>query len=306
MVLNMGVNAIAQETITFADAGWDSIRFHNAVARYIVEEGYGYSTDEVSGSTPVTLLGLEEGDIDVEMEIWTGNWGDAYYGPLEEGAFIELSVNYDDNAQGLYVPTYIIKGDQERGIEPLAPDLEDWLDLKNYWQLFKDEEDPSKGRIYGSPPGWKIDEVLRNAIKENGIDEYFNYFSPGSDSALSTAIVAAYQKGEPIVAYYWEPTWIMGKLDMTLLDGIEGEQPLSCGMEVMITVNHNLPKKAPEVTEFLANYHTSSQLTSEALAYMMNNDADTEEAAHWFLRKKEDVWTQWVPEEVAQKVKNSL
>ena len=298
--------AAEKETIVFADAGWDSIRFHNAVAQFIVEEGYDYPTDVISGSTPATLLGLQEGDIDVEMEVWTGNWGDAYYGPLEEGLFKELSVNFDDNAQGLYVPTFVIEGDAERGIEPLAPDLKSWKDLEKYWEVFQDEEDPAKGRIYGSPPGWKVDEVLRNAIKEHNMDKYFNYFSPGSDSALSAAIVAAYERGEPIVAYYWEPTWVMGKLNMTLLEGIDGEQPLSCGMEVMITVNSQLPEKAPEVAEFLSHYRTSSQLTSEALAYMMESDADTEEAAEWFLKNSPDVWTKWVSDEIAQKVLEAL
>ncbi len=32
-----------KKTIVFADAGWDSIRFHNDVARFIIEKGYGYA-----------------------------------------------------------------------------------------------------------------------------------------------------------------------------------------------------------------------------------------------------------------------
>jgi len=35
-------------------------------------------------------------------------------------------------------------------------------------------------------------------------------FSPGSGSVLQAVIAGVYEKGEPIVAYYWEPTWIMG------------------------------------------------------------------------------------------------
>ena len=55
----------AKEKITFADAGWTSMQFHNEVARTIVEKGYGYQTDVVTGSISVLFLGLKRGDVDV-------------------------------------------------------------------------------------------------------------------------------------------------------------------------------------------------------------------------------------------------
>ena len=39
---------------------------------------------------------------------------------------------------------------------------------------------------------------------------------------------------------------------------------------------------------------------------MRDHDADSDEAARWFLKEHEAMWTQWVPEEVAAKVKESL
>jgi len=315
VVLSVNVNTIAQERVNFADAGWESIRFHSYVAGIIMEEGYGgYTMDIVSGSTPVTLMGLRRGDIDVEMEMWTSNIAESYNEALESGDIVELGVNFDDNAQGFYVPTYVIEGDTERGIEPMAPGLETVKDLANYWQVFEDEEDPSKGRIYGAIPGWKVDEIMRTKAETYGLDEYYNYFSPGSATALSAAIVSSYERGEPIVAYYWEPTWIMGMMDMTLLEDEPYSEELwnngyACefeAMEITIAANAEFVERAPELAEFLSKYSTSSQLTSEALAYMMENETDERAAAVWFLKNKENVWTQWVPEEVAQKVKESL
>jgi len=315
LVLSLNMNTMAQETITFADAGWESIRFHSYVAGIIMEEGYGgYSLDMVSGSTPVTLMGLRQGDIDVEMEMWTSNIVEIYNEALESGEVVELGVNFDDNAQGLYVPTYVIEGDAERGIEPMAPGLKTVKDLEDYWQVFEDEEDPSKGRIYGAIPGWAVDEIMRTKVETYGLDEYYNYFSPGSDTALSAAIVSSYQRGEPIVAYYWEPTWIMGMLDMTLLEDEPYSEELwnngyACefeAMEIAIAANAEFVKRNPELAEFLSKYSTTSQLTSEALAYMRENETDERAAAEWFLKNREEVWSQWVPEDVAQKVKNSL
>lgn len=317
LMVSLSLSVHAKEKIVFADAGWGSIRFHNEVARTIIEEGYDYPTDVISGSLSALFLGLKKGDVDAYMEVWTNDLRDVYYPAIEEGTIIQVSVNYDDNAQGLYVPTYVIEGDSQRNIEPMAPELKTVRDLKNYWKVFLDEEDPSKGRIYGSPPTWTTtDKILRIKLKSYGLDDYYNYFSPGSDSALRAMLVGAYEKGEPIVAYYWEPTWVMGMLDMTLLE----EPPYSdkkwledetfdCAfkqMDIAIAVNHKLPEKAPKVVKFLSQYHTSSKIASQALAYMRENEAETREAALWFLRNREDIWTQWIPEDIVAKVKKAI
>lgn len=314
MVLSFSASIGAQRTVVFGDAGWESIRFHSYVAGIIMEKGYGYKMDMVSGSTPVVLLGVRQGDIDVQMETWTSNVAEIYNDALESGDVVEIGVNFDGNTQGFYVPTYVIEGDKERGIEPIAPGLKTVKDLTDYWQLFPDEEDSSKGRLFGSPPGWAVDEILRAKVETYGLDKYYNYFSPGSDTALSAAIVAAYDRGEPIVAYNWEPSWIMGMMDMTLL----GDEPYSdelwnsgfaCEFETMaitIAANSKFAAREPELVEFLTKYHTSEQLTNEALGYMMKNETDEKAAAIWFLKNYEDIWTQWVPKEIAQKVKTSL
>src|SRR5699024_1860828 len=111
------------DTIVFADAGWDSIRVDNSIAQTIIEEGYGYDTDVTVGSTAATFEGLRQCDITVYMEAWTDNIKEVYEEALEAGDIEEVSVNFDDNDQGLYVPTYVIEGDEERDIEPMAPDL---------------------------------------------------------------------------------------------------------------------------------------------------------------------------------------
>lgn len=314
MVFSFYSSIGAQGTVVFADAGWESIRFHSYVAGLIMEKGYGYRMDMVSGSSPVVLLGMRQGDIDVQMEIWTSNIAEIYHDALDSGDVTELGVNFDGNTQGLYVPTFVIKGDAARGIEPMAPGLKTVKDLAEYWQVFPDEEDSSKGRIYGSPPGWAVDEIMRTKVETYGLDKYYNYFSPGSDTSLAAAIVSAYERGEPIVAYYWEPTWVMGMLDMTLLEDEPYSEELwnngfACefeSMEIAIAANSKFVKKAPELADFLSKYHTSEQLTNDALAYMMENETDEREAALWFLKNNEHIWSEWVPEKIALKVKESL
>lgn len=301
-------------TLVLADAGWDSIQFHNSVAQLIIEKGYDYRTEIMTGSSPITVEALGKGDIDIYMEIWTDNVADIYYPAIDNGNIIELATNFDDNVQGIYVPTYMIKGDAEKGIAAVTPDLKTIKDLDKYWEIFKDPEDPSKGLIYGAIPGWAVDQILSDKVDNYGLNQFYNYLSPGSEAALAASMVRAYERGESWLGYYWEPTWIMGLLDMTLLedepysdelwnDGYKCEFPT---VPVTVAVNKEIPGIAPEVVDFLKNYETSSALTNEALAYMQVNEVDSDEAAKWFLSEYEELWTSWVPEDIATKVKEAL
>ena len=301
-----------KKEIVFAEAGWDSIKFHNAVAGIIAEEIFGYSWREVPGSTTVLHEGLLKNEIDVHMEIWTDNLA-TYDDDLRAGKFQEISTNFDDNYQGFYIPRYVIEGDPEREIEPMAPDLKYVWELKEYPDVFPDDENQGMGRVYGAIPGWEVDEILHKKYLHYGLDENFIYFRPGSEAALATAITSAYEKGEPIAAYYWEPTWLLGMYDMVLLDDEpfneetykEGATELPA-VKVTVGTSNNFAENNPEVVEFLSNYKTSSALTSEALAYMQSSGENYIETAKWFLREHDELIDEWLNPEQAQSMRDFL
>ncbi|MBS3680595.1 ABC transporter substrate-binding protein [Ornithinibacillus massiliensis] len=302
------------DKIVLADAGWDSIRIHNSIAQIIMEEGFGYDTEVTSGSSTATVQGLRQGDINAYMEIWTDNIKELYEEATEAGDFETVSVNFNDNNQGLYVPTYVIEGDAERGIEPIAPDLRTVEDLKKYPDVFQDPEDPGRGRIINAPSGWVVAEAIDDKFTAYGLDETMNNFMPGSDSAAVADLVNAYESGKPWVGYYWEPTLITAKYDLTLLEEAPYEEAIwneSKATEfppndVVVAVHKDFKEQVPEVYDFLSHYETSSELTEEALVYMDENGADAYDTAVWWMNQHEDIWTSWVSEEVADKVKNAL
>lgn len=300
--------------IRFANAQWDSIMFHNAVAGLIAEEVYGYTWIEVPGSTTVLHEGIINGEVDVHMEEWTDNIA-TYQTDLEAGKFQEFGVNFDDNSQGIYFPRYVIEGDAERGIEASARDLKYVWDLKNYPDVFQDADDKDMGAIYGAIPGWEVDEIMFKKYQHYGLDENFNYIRPGSDAALSAAITSAYEKGEAIAAYYWEPTWLMGKYDFVLLEDepfdentyLEGKTALP---EVRVTIGASNDfvnnEENADFIEFLEKYQTSSELTSEALAHMQDTGDDYNATARWFLAENDELLDQWLSEEDANKIRAVL
>ncbi len=316
LVLALSLAAPAQAepktAITFAEVGWDSIRFHNAVAGTIAEAVFGYTWEEISGSTPITSEALMSGDIDVHMEMWTDNLA-TYDDDIAAGRMQELAINFDDNFQGLYVPRYVIEGDSVRGIEPVAPDLKTVEDLKKYASLFPDPEDPGKGRIFGGLPGWEVTTILEKKVQYYGLDEMYNYVLPGSDAAMSAAFISAWDKGEPIVAYYWEPTWLLGMYDFVLLEDapynaetyMQGETAFPA-TTVTICVSNDFKASNPEFCEFLSKYRSSSALTSEGLAHMQETGDDYVATAKWFLKQHDDFIDQWLTADQAAKLRAAL
>lgn len=315
--VDSSTNGNGKPKLVMADVSWDSVQVHNRIVGFILQHGYGYPEPEYKfGDTLPLLQGMVRGDIHITMEVWQDNYAEAWNDAVESGNVIDLGSIYPDAPQGWYVPTYMIKGDPERGIEPIAPDLKSVFDLPRYWELFKDPEVPSKGRFHNSPPGWMATEINETKFKTYGLDATFNCFSTGSDSALAASMVSAYEQGKPWVGYYWEPTWVMGKLDMTMLeeppyDPEVYNDPSNRGCaypaaRVLKGVHVDLQTTAPEVVELISKYETTLEQNNDFLSYMNNNNADTQVAAVYFLKTYPETWKSWVPEDVAQKVEQAL
>ena len=306
--------AASKKKLVIADVNWDSVQVHNRIAGFIMEKGYGYTVDYVPGATITLFAGLARGDVDIEMECWVENQQEAYDKGIAAGKLVDLGSNFPDSWQGWLVPTYVVKGDAKRGIKPMAPGLKSIADLPKYWKLFKDPEDPGKGRFYSCIPGWECQKINEKKFKAYGLDKHYNIFLPGSDAALNGSMAAAYKKGKPWFGYYWAPTWVLGKFDMTPIEESPFDQKVwdttgACAypsVSVNIVVNSGLLKRAPEIVAFLKKYETTQAMANKFLAYMRDTKADTQAAAVWFLKNRQDVWTGWVPSDVAAKVKAAL
>jgi glycine betaine/proline transport system substrate-binding protein len=303
--------------IVFADYGWDSAILLNRTAQFILEHGYGYETETIFGETIPLFQGMLAGDIDVSMEIWVDQ-NPAFQPAVDDGSVLNLGTSVDNTVQGWWVPTYVIEGDEERGIEPMAPDLRHVDDLPDYWELFRDPEDPNKGRLYDGVAGWEAERINEAKFHYYGLDEYYNRFLPGSGAALDTSLISAYERGEPWLGYYWTPTWVAGLVDITLLEEppysdecwdqiYEGTDACAWPItEAVISVTTEFSEEAPEVVRFLELFTTDESHVSQALAYMADTDSTREEAAIWFLQNNEELWTQWVDEDAEERVRAAL
>ena len=156
--------------------------------------------------------------------------------------------------------------------------------------------------------------------------------NPGASAALDAAIAGAYKKGEPILAYYWEPTWLIGLYDMVRLEeppytkecwdemekakgddreiALEDVQPSAgCAYEsfdIHMGVNGEFAEAHPEVVAFLENATIGTDPLNKTAAYMTAEEATAEEAAHWYFENFEDSWKTWLTDEQYENVKKSF
>ena len=318
VVLCLGITSCKSESaktinIVLADDSWDSLMFHNSLGKVVMENAYdGYKVSLSTASSAMVWLSLKNNDVDLHLETWS-DLLPTYNDDIKEGSVINVGVVIEDSCQGIYVPRYVVEGDPSRGIAPLAPGLRRVEDIIKYPHIFPDDENPSMGRFYGSIPGWTADIYVYRRFEYLGLDEKFSYVRLGSEAALFMSLVSAYNLGEPWVGYCYEPTWIVGKLDLIRLEDEpyepeayeEGKTGFST-QELFITCSREFPKKAPELLEFLKKYRTGSARLSEALSYIDETKASHDEAAVWFLKKFDSVIDEWLPAANAKKLRDYL
>jgi glycine betaine/proline transport system substrate-binding protein len=306
-----------KETIKLSELNWGSAQFQSAVAKIIIEEGYGYDVELVPGETIPLFQGLRDGDIDIFLEGWLQNQQEAYDAAMDAGDIVNLAFINDDNWQsGFVVPTYVIEGDASRGIDPMLPDLETVYDLADpdCIEVFKDPEDPSKGLIVNGPVGWECEIVVAEQVETYGLADYYNVMNAGSSTALFASLKGAYDAGEAWLGYLWGPTWIAGALDLTLVEEPPYDEDVwnedhGCGwpsVDLFIAAYKDFPDEAPDVADMFREWEMSTATLDEVLAYMQDTEGEPEDAAIWFLKNRESIWTKFVPDDIADKVRDAV
>ena len=296
-------------TIVFSDLNWTSAQFQNRVAQYIVEEGYGYSTEVVFGATIPLFQGLRRGDSQVTMEIWLPNQDEAWAEAQAAGEVVSVGESLGKDWQSSFViPAYL----QEQ-----YPDLDSVEDLTEdrFKELFATAETGGKARLVSCVIGWACEEVNAAQIEAYGLSDHVHIVNPGDGAAANADLYGAYERGEPWLGYQWGTNDPVVALDLVTL----AEPPYSdecwfttkaCGYEpatILIAVHPDLLAKVPEVIAMLRAWDMNIERYNAVGKWRRQNpDAGINDTALWWLTSNRDVWSQWVTAGAAEAIDEAL
>jgi len=320
MTMSHGASA-ACGSLTVAEMNWASAEFMANVDKIILEKGYGCKIELVAGATMPTFTSMnEKGEPDIAAELWANT----VRGPLkkakEEGRLHSVNdAPITGVGEGWWIPPHTAKK---------HPELKTALDVLKHPELFPHPEDKSKGAFVGCPAGWGCQLANNNLFRAFEMKKKgWILVDPGSAAGLDGSMAKAVERGENWFGYYWSPTAMIGKYKMVKLDFgvpfagsenwdgciVKPEQdcanpkPSAWTKSIVNTVvTDKFKKRSGPGFDFLKKRVYPGNVMNGMLVYMGDNQAGGKDAAVEFLKKHENVWTKWVPADVAAKVKADL
>lgn len=298
--------------VKFGGMNWESNLVLVEVQRFILDKGYACKSEVLPTETLPALAALERGDLDINTEVWLNSVAEPWEKAQASGKVKRVGDIYM-GGEAWFIPRYTA----ER-----LPELKKASDLPKFKDEFKDPEEPSKGRFYGCPAGWGCEVVSGNLYKALGLEDSFTLFSPGTGATQKAALTAAYQRKENVVFYYWYPTPLVGAMDLVKLElpaydkekhacltdpNCADPQPSAYPENPVFTaLSTKFTQEAPQLTDFFSKVSVPLPVMDEAMAYMEENEAEPADVAQWFLKNQGDVWSKWLPEDAAGRVKAAL
>jgi glycine betaine/proline transport system substrate-binding protein len=272
----------------------------------------------VVGNTFTMMDDLPEGNIDLNMELWHQNYVDWHNQHTEEGNIVNLGRTFEEGPQFFMIPQWV--ADQY--------DIETIFDMSGHWDLFMDPEDSTKGIFYSGIIGWEATNINAVKLEAYGLSKHYNPVSPGSEDSLEAVLDMAQERHQPVFAYYWAPTSMMGKYDWHILQepayahecwenitaAVEDEslRPLdeACAYEAIPIdkgVHKSLLTKAPDVVDMLEKMNVGLDPLNQCLAWSDENETQSWEAVTvYFLQNYEERWETWVTPKARDKIKEAL
>jgi glycine betaine/proline transport system substrate-binding protein len=305
-------------TVSIAEMTWASAGITAHVDKFILEKGYGCTVALVPGDTMPTFASMNErGEPDVAPEIWAASLQAPLSKALQEGRLVEAArVLTDGGVEGWWIPRYVSEA---------HPEIRTVADALKRPDLFPSPQDPSKGAIYNCPADWNCQIPTANLYRALKADAAgFLLIDSGSAKGLDGAIASAFETEKGWLGYYWAPTAVLGKYEMVKLSFGVGHDRLEWNRctavpdcpdpqvngypttDVFTIVTRSFAERAGPALGYLDKRQWDNQTVNAVLAWMNTEDGGTAEAATYFLKTFEPLWSGWVPADVAARVKAAL
>lgn len=304
--------------VSVAEMKWASAGVAAHVDRIILESGYGCTVTLVAGDTMPTFASMDgSGEPDVAPEMWVNAVRAPLDAAIAEGRLIQLSpILSEGGVEGWWMPRFIAES---------HPDIRTVQDALQHPDLFPGAADPSRGAVHSCPPGWNCRVTTANLFRALEADKAgFTLVEAATAEELDRSIAAAFENKTGWLGYYWAPTSLLGRYQMTKLSfGVDHDKaewdtctsvpdcpapkvnsyPTS---DVFTVVTKAFSEKAAVAMDYMKVRRWDNGTVGQVLAWMDENGGTTEDAARHFLRTYPDLWRQWVTPDVARRVEAAL
>ena len=308
--------------VTFAGLNWESGEFITAVIQEILERGFGCHTETIPGNTITFEQALANDDLQIVAEEWIER-SEIWKKAAAAGQVRAIGNTFTGATEGWAVPQYVVKGEPARHIEPSAPGLTNVAQLADpkYVTLFKDPEQPNRGRFLNCPSGWTCEPENTRKLRAYGLEDRYVDFRPGTGPAMDAAIMSAYLQGQPLLFYYWSPSAIAGRLRLTPLEeppytpdcwkdmfGTDGTHHgcASPPSVIVYGVSSVFAAAAPEILAVLAKATFPLAELNANLAAMAQAQREPRAQALLFLQGRPETWQSWVTPAMAARISAGL
>jgi len=300
--------AVTKPTIKLIKADWSSQILCTELINQIIQKELGYKTEQVLMSVSMGWPAMAKGDIDIAAEIWLPGRQNEIQPFLDNGS-VELTGQIFPGGAGWVTQRWVVEGDAERGIAPLAPDLKSILDLqdvskggKGYWKLFENPEKPGLGEVVYGSPGWVVEDLWMFLGYDLPLWESYQ-----SENVMMARMIAADQKKQPLLMSIWWPHWIFSEVDLIILEEPDAYDPsinydvapypLKTGhqkYDIQKVVRTDLKTRAPDVYALMQKITLSEAEIGELMLRVDSNGEDPVEVVLDWMDKNQAKINQWL------------
>ncbi|MFC2967422.1 ABC transporter substrate-binding protein [Acidimangrovimonas pyrenivorans] len=283
--------------VSIAQMNWAAAEVTTNIAKFLLEQGYGCKVSLVKSDTvPAITSVAENGRPDVVTNLWLNSAGDAYK-KLEKSGKIERvnQILTPGGVEGWWIPTYLAKEHPELKTIKGVMAHPEWVG----------------GRFNNCPDGWGCRIVNDNLIKALDLGTSgIKVFDHGSGQTLASSLGAAYTDKKPWFGYYWGPTVVMGKYDMTRVKLGDYDKAAFAELQnkatatpqvsdfpaapILTAVTAKFAKTHPAETAFFSKMSFKTSTMSKLLAWQDKNKANGQQTAVHFITSYPDVWKGWL------------
>ena len=310
--------AAACGDVTIAEWNWASGEFMANVDKMILELGYGCSVEMIPGATQTTVASmLGKGQPDIASELWYNSNAEVLDQATVDGKVVNAGSSLvNGGIEGFWVPKYLVDK---------HPELATIDGVRSRPDLFPHPDGGDKGAWVGCPSGWNCQIVATNMFEFFGMaDAGWELVDPGSAGGLDGSLTKAYERGEGWFGYYWAPTALLGRYQMVKVDpltGINEDEFVNCVTQegckvtkgsdyppgrVDTVVMADFADANPAIMEYFRKRGFTNPDMNAILYWKGENQADGETTAIYFLENYEDLWLDWVPSDIGERIKSNL